>query len=117
MINIEFLKQYYKSLIGKCFKVLPLYEGKDMYSKQIIYSSDKAFENYQQYLSNLIIEVSGSEIFFNSVNSIEILNKLNGAFKEIGVDEHFKLKPIIMDCISLCNKVISEIEEGDDGGI
>jgi hypothetical protein len=113
-INKELIIQYYKLLVGNCFKILPIYEGKDVYSKEVVYLPESAFSNYQKYVANLIVELCGSDIFFTSVNSVRIVSILRGVLKEVNVNEHQKLKPLVMECIKLCNKIIDELnKEGD----
>ena len=109
-ISNELLIQYYKSLINNYFKILPLFEGRDLQTKQIIYTQEQAYEMFQKYIQNFIIEVCGSnELFIVNVNSIKLLSLLRG-MQEIQIGEHKKTKSVVMSCIDLCNKVIKELE-------
>jgi len=114
--NNELLIQYYKGLIGNLFKILPVYEGRDLVTKKIIFTQENAFNNFQKYTSSLFVEICGNyDLFFYSDNSVKMISLLRGILKEVDIDEHNKLKPIVMQCINLCNKVIKELECDADG--
>lgn len=108
----ELLVKYYKNLVNSLFKLLPLYEGKKYKTSSIFYQPEEAYKNYQIYLVNLLVEIHGnSQYFFCSDNSIKLVSILRGMIQEIHVNEHQKVKRLTMECISLCKKIIKEIEE------
>lgn len=108
----ELLIKYYKGLINSIYKLLPLYEGCKFKSKDIIYTPEEAYKNYQIYLTNLIVEIYGnSQLFFQSENSMKLISILRGMIQEIKLDEHQTVKRLTMECINLCKKIIKEIEE------
>lgn len=106
----KLLIKYYEGLINSIFKNLPLYEGRKYKTSGIVYSKEEAYKNYQVYLSNLIVEVYGnSQLFFCSDNSIKLISILKGMIQEVKIDEQQKVKRLTMECISLCKKIIQEI--------
>lgn len=106
----ELLIKYYKGLINSIFKLIPLYNGEKYKSREIIYSPEEAFENYQIYLSNLIVEMYGNSIFFTSDNSVKLLSINVGMIQQIHPNENQKVKRLVMESINLCKKIIKEIE-------
>ena len=110
MEHKELLIKYYKGLINSCFKIIPLYNGEEYKSRKIIYSYEEAFNNYQIYISNLIVEMYGNSIFFTSDNSVKLLSIIIGMIQQIQQNEHQKVKRLTMECINLCKKIIKEIE-------
>jgi len=110
IIPKELLIKYYKGLINSIYKLLPISEGLKYKSKEVIYTSDEAFKNYQIYLSNLIVEMYGNSVFFTSDNSIKLLSILTGMIQQVHENEHQKIKRLTMESINLCKKIIKEIE-------
>ncbi len=111
MEHKDLLIKYYKGLINSIFKLIPLYNGEKYKSREVIYSSDEAFKNYQIYLSNLIVEMYGNSIFFTSENSIKLLSIIIGMIQQIQENEHKNVKRLTIECINLCKKIIKEIEQ------
>jgi hypothetical protein len=107
---------YYKGLIGNFYKILPLYEGRDLKTKQIVYLPDIAYQNFQNYVSNLLVEVYGSSnLFFVNEYSIKIVSILQGILHKVEIDKHKKLKTLVFQCVSLCEKIIVELEGRNNG--
>ena len=106
----ELLIKYYKGLINSCFKLIPLYNGEKYKSREVIYSPEEAFKNYQIYLSNLIVEMYGNSIFFTSDSSVKLLSIIIGMIQQIKINENQKVKRLTIECINLCKKIIKEIE-------
>jgi hypothetical protein len=103
--------QYYKGLINSCFKLIPIYNGEEYKTRKIIYLPDIAYNNYQIYLGNLIVEIYGnSQLFFCSETSIKLIGILRGMIQEIQINEQEKVKRLTRECINLCKKIIQEIE-------
>jgi hypothetical protein len=107
----EILIKYYKGMINSCFKMIPIYNGEKYKSKEIIYSSEDSFNNFQIYLTNLIVEMYGNSVFYTSDNSFRLLSIITGMIQQIQENEHQKVKRLVMECISLCKKIIKEMEE------
>lgn len=107
----EVLIKYYKNLINSIFKLIPIYAGEKYKSREIIYSPEEAFKNYQIYLSNLIVEMYGNSVFFTSDNSVKLLAIITGMIQQIQVGENQKVKRLTIDCINTCKKIIKEMEE------
>lgn len=121
MVTLEYkelLIKYYKCLINSIYKILPLYEGKKYKSNIIFYSSEEAYKNFQVYLTNLLVEIHGnSQLFFQSDNSIKLISIIRGMIQEVQPGEQIKVKRLTMQCISLCKKIIKEIEEKESEDI
>ena len=112
--NIEhkdLLIKYYKNLINSIFKLIPIINGEKYKSREVIYSQEEAFKNYQIYLGNLLVEIHGNcELFFQSDNSIKLASILTGMIQQIQAGENQKVKRLTMESINLCKKIIKEIE-------
>ena len=112
----EVLVKYYKRMINSFFKILPIYQGMDSKTKRVVYLPHVAYEQFQQYVSNLLVEIYGnSGLFFESEYSVQIVSILRGILIDIKMDELKRLKPLVFQCISLCNKVIEELEVDGNG--
>lgn len=110
IIPKKLLIDYYRKLINSIFKIIPLYNGEEYKTKKIIYSSEEAFNNYQIYLSNLLVELHGNIQFIQSDNSVKLINILKGMIQQIEINENKKVKRLTMESINLCKKIIKEIE-------
>lgn len=109
MEHRELLIKYYKKLINNIYKNLPLFEGVKYKTKEVIYTPEEAYRNYQIHLSNLLVEIYGNcQLFFYSDNSIKLASIMKGMIAET---EHDSIKRLTMECINLCKKIIKEIEE------
>jgi hypothetical protein len=106
----DLIVRYYKGLVNSIYKILPIYENKDYKTKQVLNQND-GFKNFQIYLGNLLVEIYGnSQLFFCSENSIKLISIIRGMIQEIHINEHQRVKRLIMDCINICKKIINEIE-------
>ena len=102
--------EYYRKMINKIYAILPVFEGKNYFTKKVEYPADFAYDNFKRYLSNLLCEVTGSsELFIVNVTSLELLSNLRGLY-ESDSHEHSKVKSIVMGSISLCERIIEEIK-------
>lgn len=110
IIHKDLLIKYYKNLINSIFKLIPLMNGEEYKTRKIIYSPEESFKNYQIYLSNLIVEMYGSSVFFTSDNSVKLLSIITGMIQQIKVGENQKVKRLTIESINLCKKIIKEIE-------
>lgn len=107
----ELVIQYYTKLIGKHYAILPIFEGLDYKTKDILYDPFTAYDMFQKYLDKLIIEICGSNsIFLVNVHSIELLSMLRG-IKDIDIEDHAQVKASVMTCIDLCKKIIRHLQE------
>lgn len=101
-ININKTDQslYIRSLINKIFKIIPMTEENNyvlptLYIERLIFDIKSADDLFCISLTNLIIKV----------NSL-ITNDLS----------FWQIKNVIFECISLCTKIIAELE-GDKSGV
>lgn len=104
-ISDEIVLEILHNLPGKFYKLLPLYEGRDFHTKDIIYDEPDAFETFSRYLQKLIIEFSGSKLIFPDEKKFtEIFIILKG-MEKINIGEHDKLKSIVMLCMNKIKEV------------
>jgi len=109
--------KYYERLIANLFAALNIYEGKDYITKTLKYEPQEACDMFLRYLENLILEVCGSnEVFIVNVNSLKILSIIRG-LQTITLNQHKKVKSNLMSCMTLCERVISELEGDHPSGI
>lgn len=108
-LSKELLIDYYDSLIGDSFKLLPIYEGRDIKTNQIIYNENEAYDNYRKYLINFLNEIYGSYYMLDSVLLLKLLANLEGMLT-IGLKEHSKLKSLVFKCIGIVNRLKEGIE-------
>ena len=93
-INEEVLSEYFRILINRIFKILPL-------RQEHILTLDR-------YVDNLIIELSGGENFLlNQGIYIELINNLE-VFHDL--TEVRDIKKQVFRCIDICNKIIKKLE-------
>lgn len=103
-INIKSLE----ILINQCWKLLPIYEGKNKDNK-ISNSKEEAYTNYKKHLTFLITKVSGaSKIWTNNQYYVELLYILNGMM-DFGPEEHDRVKYIVNHCTRLINDMKNEV--------
>jgi hypothetical protein len=99
------LSAYYKKLIDSYYILLPLYEGLDHKTKQVIYKSEKAHEMYLDYLGNFIHEICGGYMLFNeSEHFLTLLTSLE-SMTTFGLNEKKKLKSLVFKCIDILKKL------------
>lgn len=110
-VQEELLLKYWNSLQGGLYKILPIYEGRDLFSKNVVFSQEDAYNHFQQYVSSLLVEIYGnSKLFFETVHAVKIVSILRGILEEIKIDEHKKLRPLVFQCVNLCKKISDELE-------
>lgn len=98
------LFEYYDSLISRFFKILPIFEGKDVFTKEKIYSNDVAIENYKKYIENFIVEIYGTTKIIDNILLIRLLTILVG-MEALNENEHRKVKACVFNCIDICKKL------------
>lgn len=81
---------------NKLFKLLPLYEGKQI-GTDLFLPADVAFEQYETHLDMEIIEFSG----IDSEPFNEVLHYLKG-LKSIGREvTHKQVRSVVLHCVAL----------------
>ncbi len=104
-ISEELLDKYYDNLIGDFYKILPIFEGRDIKNKEVVYTKEEAYLQFQKYISNFIVEICGGYYLFNdSMYFLKLLNILEGMYV-ISQEDHCKLKSLVFNCISICKKL------------
>jgi hypothetical protein len=92
-IDKDSLQEYFKNLIGRLWKILPLKE-------QQCLTLDK-------YLFNLRLELmGGEELLLKSGLFIELLNNLEMLAT---MEKKEQYKPQIFRCINICEKIIAKL--------
>lgn len=88
------MKQYLQSLIGKVFKILPLYENES--------------PKLHIYIDSLLIEMHGAEITYPKLEQcsdyISVLNILNG-FNGGHIPSHAVCKREVFKCTNLLSRI------------
>jgi hypothetical protein len=98
-------ERYCDFMIADCYKILPIYEGRNPHNKNVFYGSEIAYENYCKYMDNFAVELSGAvEIFKSNANFIKLLNIIEG-MRTIKMGEHDKVKSLVFMCIGLCKRL------------
>ncbi len=105
---------YYKRLSSRVYKILPILEGKDLKGK-VVFTPEIAKENFKKHLSKLLLELYGnSSVFFTTECSLEVIGILKGILMTVSPDNKDIIRTSVFDCMSLLEKGIKKIEEGDD---
>ena len=103
---------YYKRLSSRIYKCLPILEGKDL-SGRIVYLPEIGQENFKKHVAKILIEIYGNaSIFFCTEYSAQILGLLRSLLMEIEITNKPQIRTVVFDCMSLLEKVISQIKEG-----
>jgi hypothetical protein len=91
-------------LIGDCFKILGIYEGRHPITKEVVFSEEDAYLNFIKYIEILTLEVWGAyNIFRGNDYFYKLSNKLEG-LKQVKIGQHKKVKTIVFQCTSICSK-------------
>jgi len=105
---------YYKRLSSRIYKSLPIVEGKDLEGR-VVSPIEIARKNFKKHISKMLLEIYGnSSIFFSTEYAIEVSGLLRGMLMEIDIENKPEIRTLVFDCISLLNKGIKKLEEGDD---
>ncbi len=96
-ISYEELINYFNSLIGDLYKLMPLKENK--------------YNGYEIYLHRLLCQICGGENLIISNNYIiKIIFNLEGLKRINDIKLH---NSIVKENISLCKKIIENLKKGD----
>lgn len=99
---------YLKKLPGKFFKILPIYEGRDFYTKEITIDAIQAHKDYLKYLDSLILDISGAYLLLpENSKMFEMLTILKG-LTTVEIGEHDKLKPQVFKCVDSCKQILND---------
>jgi len=104
----EATQESLKILRNQCWKLLPIFEGKDI-NNEVTRSEEEAYENYQKHLTFLITKVSGAnKIWVDNQYYYELLMILNG-MRDFTIDEHDRVKYMVHHCTHLVEKMKEEM--------
>lgn len=99
-------------LINQCWKILPIYEGKNINNNNA-YSREDAYDNYQKHLTFLITKVGGaSKLWLDNQYYVELLYILSG-MRDFTSDEHDRVKYIVNHCIKLINSMKKKVQDNE----
>lgn len=96
-------KKYIEVLVNKIYQLLPIYEGRDGATKEIVFINNEAYKQFRQRCIKLLTEIRGLCHFIDSIGFIKISNMLAG-MTEIGLDKHDQVKACVFECIELLKK-------------
>lgn len=101
-------------LINQCWKILPIFEGKDI-KGNIVYSRDVAYEHYQKHLIFLSTKLLGaSKIWQDNQYYVELVYLIEG-MKDFKQDDHKQVKYIVNHCTNLINGMREAVlTDGDE---
>jgi hypothetical protein len=109
-LSPKLLSQYFNKLIGDHYKILPLIEGRNFKTKEIVHTPEQAYKMFKEYLNNYVYEICGGyALFDNSEYFLTLLNNLEG-MKKIQINEHAQLKSLVMKSINICKKLKQEAD-------
>lgn len=87
---MEANKKYYTYLVGRIYKMLPLYE--------------ESVDDFKKYAESLYIEMCGNEDY---TEIQQLKNKIKGmCYAEIG---HDSIRRTVFECINIVNRIIDTI--------
>lgn len=108
VISNDGQKESLKILINQCWKILPIYEGKNL-NNIVVYDRNTAYANYQKYLIFLNTKIFGASKYWkDNQKYIELLYLVKGMSK-FNDDEHNKVKYTVLHCNKLIENMIKEI--------
>ena len=96
---------YLDGIVGKIFKLLPIYENCEL-------SLDKDFYPFLSHLDKLTIQLKGSDILFENSIFIELTSTLYG-MKEIENTNKKKMKSLVFHCIDIVGKLKKEMTDSE----
>lgn len=107
-------ENYIDRLIGRIFRLLPTFEGRESKSHEIIYTSEEAYKHFQTNLEEVIVEVVGNYYIYNNNSKVlELMAYLDG-LRDIKLDEHEILRTIIFKCTNLCVSLKEELNNNEN---
>lgn len=101
-------KEYFTRLRNKIFRLLPIYEGKDKESGDIIYDPEVACINFLGNLVTVVTEIKGLQATRQDLQVNDLLLLLEG-MRNAKVGEHSEVKTNVFAAIRWCKR-IGEIE-------
>ena len=109
-LSVDSKIDFLKILINQCWKILPIYEGKDINS-EITYSREEAYSGYQKHLNFLITKLIGAnKIWGNDQYFVELLCILIG-MRDMDNNSHDKVRYFVHHCTKLLNKMLNEVQK------
>lgn len=111
-ISNEIMVEYFQSLLGRIYKLLPMHKDDKNYNKM-----PSAWETLDDYLYSLLCEIAGgNKLILEDKRFIELLNNLENLFAI--KEEYKKYRSQVFKCTNLCKKIIDTLKKGvDDNGI
>lgn len=94
---MKFTEEYYSRLIGKVFKILPMFEEDNAY--------------WKNYTESLLVELNGMNRNTEDARIFELINFISGLLVDIEISQP-KVKKVVFSSISIIDKI-----KGEDNGI
>lgn len=98
-INNETMVEYFQTLLGKIYKLLPMLEENCL--------------SLDCYLYSLLCEIAGGnkliyedKYFIELLNTLENLSSIKGQYK--------KYRSQVLKCTNLCDKIVNNLKKGVD---
>ena len=89
------MADYFEGLVGKIYKLLPMYESKS--------------DTLEKYLNSLLLELAGGKrVFVESKEFLELIMNLEGLLL---IDNHAEFKSHIFKCTNMCTKFANSLKE------
>lgn len=89
---------YLNSLIGKVYKILPLYEN-------------ETNEIFKIYLGGLLIDINSANVLFDGI-LIDLIVKIHSIY--VNDFDHKQVRKIVLECTNLVKKIRGELESGNN---
>jgi len=85
---------YLNNLVGKVYKILPLYEN-------------ETDEMLKVYLGGLLIDINSANVLFNGI-LIDLIIKIHSIY--VNDFDHKQVRKIVLECTNLVKKIRGELE-------
>lgn len=100
-IDVKTMAEYFNVLIGKCFKLLPLYEEQN--------------DNIEIYLKSLLLELcGGNRLIVEDTLFLELINNLESLSL---VKNKKTFRSQVLKCTNLCKKISDKLKESVVDGL
>lgn len=96
-----------QNLVGRIYKLLPIYEGKVLDTDKIL-DKDIAYNNFQKNINMLMLYLSGIRNRYGNNEYLEnIIITLSG-LKTVGKDSHSIVKSSVFYCVKTAERMADE---------
>ena len=96
-----------QNLVGKIYKLLPIYEGKLMYTNERLEES-VAYNNFQKNINMLMLYLMGIKCRYGINEYLESIVLTLSGLKTVGIGNHKLVKSTVFACMELAEKMANE---------